>query len=153
MCIRDSINPDAATVEEDQFPDVWRQGTLEFELSYHFEPGSPFDGVTVRVPLPLLATADPAAFTWQVPGLRKELVTELIRSLPKHYRRLLVPAPDYADKVLPRLIPYEGTLVEQLAAVFQTMGLHDLETQDFHPESLSPHVLSLIHISEPTRPY
>lgn len=134
------INPDAATVEEDQFPDVWRQGTLEFELSYHFEPGSPFDGVTVRVPLPLLATADPAAFTWQVPGLRKELVTELIRSLPKHYRRLLVPAPDYADKVLPRLIPYEGTLVEQLAAVFQTMGLHDLETQDFHPESLSPHV-------------
>ena len=134
------INPEADTVAEESFPDAWRQGSLEFELSYHFEPGSPFDGVTVRIPLPLLATVDPEPFTWQVHGLRLELVTELIRCLPKQYRRLLVPAPDYAAKVLPRLIPYEGTLVEQLTSIFRSLGLRNLEETDFNLGSLPPHV-------------
>ena len=134
------VNPDADTVAEESFPDAWHQGSLEFELSYHFEPGSPFDGVTVLIPLPLLATVDPEPFTWQVQGLRQELVTELIRSLPKHYRRLLVPAPDYAAKVLPRLIPYEGNIVDQLTSVFHSLGLRNVEPADFDLSSVSPHV-------------
>ena len=92
------------------FPDTWRSGAqgaageagdLELRLSYTFEPGSPHDGVTVQVPLPVLNRLAPAGFEWLVPGLREELVTALVRSLPKQLRRLLVPAPDHARAVLP----------------------------------------------------
>jgi ATP-dependent helicase HrpA len=48
-------------------------------LAYRFEPGAPEDGVSVVVPLPLLAALRPDGFDWQVPGLRAELVTALLR--------------------------------------------------------------------------
>ena len=87
------------------FPDTWvvRQpaGDLELRLAYTFEPGSPTDGVTVTVPLPVLNRLAPDGFEWLVPGLREELVTALVRALPKHLRRLLVPAPDHARAILP----------------------------------------------------
>ena len=72
-------------------------------MSYAFEPGSETDGVTIDIPLDTLNQARPEEFSWQVPGLRHELVTELIRSLPKTLRRELVPAPSVAAEVLARL--------------------------------------------------
>jgi ATP-dependent helicase HrpA len=64
--------------------------------------------VTVDIPLTGLNQVSGAQFGWQVPGLREELVTELIRSLPKDLRRQLVPAPDVARAVLARLAPADG---------------------------------------------
>ena len=64
-----------------------RLGGLTLPLSYAFEPGTADDGVTVDVPLGALDEVAPTTFTWQVPGLREELVTALIRSLPKQLRR------------------------------------------------------------------
>src|ERR1700722_8460644 len=72
-------------------------------LSYEFAPGEPGDGVTADIPLAELNQVNPADFGWQVPGLRQELVTELIRSLPKALRTAFVPAPDTARAVLPVL--------------------------------------------------
>jgi ATP-dependent helicase HrpA len=69
-------------------------------LSYAFEPGSETDGVTIDIPLSTLNQARPEEFSWHVPGLRTELVTELIRSLPKTLRRELVPAPNVAREIL-----------------------------------------------------
>jgi ATP-dependent helicase HrpA len=83
------------------FPDTWHAGDLALRLSYAFEPGSDADGVTVQVPLPVLNRLSPNGFEWLVPGLREELVTALIRTLPKQLRRSLVPAPDHARAVLP----------------------------------------------------
>jgi ATP-dependent helicase HrpA len=89
------------------FPDTWRQSTgqseLALRLSYAFEPGTPDDGVTVSVPLPVLPALSPEGFEWLVPGLREELVTALVRGLPKAIRTSLVPAPDHARAVLPAL--------------------------------------------------
>ena len=76
-----------------------RQGAA-LSLSYAFEPGSDTDGVTIDIPLNTLNQARPEEFSWQVPGLRMELVTELIRSLPKTLRRELVPAPNVAREIL-----------------------------------------------------
>ena len=87
---------DAPTLDHDAFPSTWQQGDQSLDLSYRFEPGSEDDGVTVAVPLPLLAGLKPDGFDWQVPGLREELVTALIRSLPKSIRRHVVPAADWA---------------------------------------------------------
>jgi ATP-dependent helicase HrpA len=84
-------------------PDVWRAGDVELPVSYRFEPGAPDDGVTVHVPVEVLARIGGEAFAWQVPALREELVTALLRSLPKELRRHFVPVPDTARKVLANL--------------------------------------------------
>ncbi|GAA4285085.1 ATP-dependent RNA helicase HrpA [Brevibacterium daeguense] len=85
-------------------------------LRYAYAPGSNADGVTVEIPAESLPAVEFDEFTWQVPGLRHELVTALIRSLPKAKRRYFVPAPDVAAEVLAGLTPYEGRLPEVLAA-------------------------------------
>ncbi len=72
-------------------------------LTYAFEPGSESDGVTIDIPLKTLNQARPEEFSWQVPGLRLELVTELVRTLPKNLRRELVPAPNVAREILASL--------------------------------------------------
>ena len=83
-------------------------------MSYRFEPGASDDGVTVHVPVEVLSRLGGEQFGWQVPALREELVTALIRSLPKELRRSLVPAPDTARAVLANLDPGQEPL---LAAV------------------------------------
>ena len=70
------------------------RATSTLPLTYQFEPGADADGVTVHVPLTVLNRLSADGFDWQVPGLRAELVTALLRSLPKALRRSFVPAPD-----------------------------------------------------------
>jgi ATP-dependent helicase HrpA len=94
------VREDAGRVDAEDYPDVWRQGDLEIPLTYQFEPGSAADGVTAHVPLAVLNRLTPGGFDWQVPGLRQDLVTALVKSLPKDRRRHLVPAPDTARAVL-----------------------------------------------------
>ncbi|MFV0129091.1 ATP-dependent RNA helicase HrpA [Streptomyces sp. HMX112] len=96
------INEKAGTVTKDDYPDSWRQGPLKFRVTYQFEPGADADGVTVHVPLQVLNQVTDEGFDWQIPGLREEVVTELIRSLPKPVRRHYVPAPNYARAFLER---------------------------------------------------
>jgi ATP-dependent helicase HrpA len=94
------VNPDADAVDERAYPDEWRQDGLRLPLSYAFEPGRADDGVSVQLPLPVLNRVDADRFSWGVPGQRAELVTALLRSLPKALRRNFVPAPDVARAVL-----------------------------------------------------
>jgi ATP-dependent helicase HrpA len=89
--------------DAEAFPDEWRAGGLTLPLSYAFEPGSERDGVTVSVPLAVLGQVRAEDLAWQVPGLREEMLTSLVRSLPKVLRRSLVPAPDTARALLARL--------------------------------------------------
>ncbi|MFI7440293.1 ATP-dependent RNA helicase HrpA [Nonomuraea indica] len=91
---------EGADVSTRDYPDTWRQLGQRMKLTYQFEPGADADGVTVHVPLQVLNQVSSEGFDWQIPGLREELITELIRSLPKHLRRNFVPAPDYARRVL-----------------------------------------------------
>src|SRR4051812_4203660 len=102
-------------VDPADYPDSWQQGELTLRLRYTFEPGSATDGVSVEIPLAVLNQVDAEAFDWQVPGLRLELVTELIRSLPKQIRRLLVPAPDHAREALDHLTAREEPLLDALS--------------------------------------
>ena len=75
------------------YPDHVAAGGLTLPLSYAFEPGQRTDGVTVDVPVAALHQVDPTPFTWQVPGLREELVTALIKTLPKTAAPALRPGP------------------------------------------------------------
>ncbi|WP_030484085.1 ATP-dependent RNA helicase HrpA [Nocardioides aequoreus] len=109
------VHDTADQVTEGDFPDAWADGPLTFSLRYHFEPGADDDGVTVDVPLATLNTVGPAPFSWNVPGLRHELVTALIRSLPKRLRVSFVPAPDVARRFLEAVPPGEEDLLDALS--------------------------------------
>ncbi|MGW8380454.1 ATP-dependent RNA helicase HrpA [Streptomyces sp. ODS28] len=117
------INEQAQQVTEADYPDTWQQGELRFTVTYQFEPGADADGVTVHIPLQVLNQVADEGFDWQIPGLRADLVTELIRALPKPVRRHCVPAPDYARRFLaaaqsqaaqPRQEPLTVTLAREL---------------------------------------
>jgi ATP-dependent helicase HrpA len=112
---RDVLVGDAG-IDEGALPDTWRQGPdVELALSYRFEPGAVDDGVTAHVPLSVLTTLRDTGFDWLVPGLREELVTALIRSLPKELRRPLVPIPETAAQVVAGLRARRGALVDAIA--------------------------------------
>jgi ATP-dependent helicase HrpA len=108
------VNEAAREVSEADYPDVWQEGGLSLPLSYVFEPGAASDGVTVDVPVATLNRVDRASFTWQVPGLRQDLVVALIRSLPKHLRTSFVPVPDVARDFLSAASPGEEPLLDAL---------------------------------------
>ena len=101
------------------YPELWAssgdggQG-LTFPISYHFEPGAPDDGLTIEVPVATLNRVEADDFSWNVPGLREELVTSLIRSLPKNLRVHLVPAPNTAREFLAAVPPGEEPLLDAL---------------------------------------
>jgi ATP-dependent helicase HrpA len=113
----DLAGPAADEVRADDYPGSWDG----LPLSYEFAPGEPRDGVTVDIPLASLNQVSEEDFGWQVPGRREELVTELIRSLPKELRRSFVPAPDTARAVLARLGQPHGDLLDALGAELDRM--------------------------------
>ncbi|HSE09303.1 MAG TPA: ATP-dependent RNA helicase HrpA [Nocardioidaceae bacterium] len=108
------VNATVADVDHADYPDEWREGELAFSLSYQFEPGSAADGVTVELPVATLNRVEGEPFTWQVPGLREDLVVALIRSLPKQLRVNFVPAPNHARAFLDAVSPGEESLLEAL---------------------------------------
>jgi ATP-dependent helicase HrpA len=121
-------------------PDSWRQGDLVLRLSYRYEPGSESDGVTVHVPLRALAAVRPEGFDWLVPAFRSELVTALIRSLPKELRRQLVPVPDVAAEVVERLRPRRGRIVDAVASsLLEVRGVR-VPASAFDVSRLPPHL-------------
>ncbi|HUY50244.1 MAG TPA: ATP-dependent RNA helicase HrpA [Streptosporangiaceae bacterium] len=114
----DLVGPSADGIGPADYPSSWG----ELPLSYEFAPGEPDDGVTVDIPLARLNQVNAEEFGWQVPGLREEMVTELIRSLPKQLRTAFVPVPDTARAVLPRLGAAHGDLLEALGAELGRLG-------------------------------
>ena len=133
----DDIGADSS---EAAFPDKWRQGSINYDLQYKFEPGDPLDGVTVLIPVPLLAGLEDTDFDWLVPGVREELVTELIRSLPKALRKTVVPAPEFAARAMDKLVPFESPMAEQLAEILRSFGGHGINASDFQPDALPEHL-------------
>lgn len=103
------------TEQSDEHPDTWRTEDLALPLTYRFEPGAADDGVTVHIPVEVLTRIGGDGFAWQVPALREELVTALIKSLPKDLRRNFVPAPDTARAILDDLHPENGSLLTEVA--------------------------------------
>ncbi|WP_028067968.1 ATP-dependent RNA helicase HrpA [Solirubrobacter soli] len=133
------INPAAAEDVRGR-PDTWIQDENELQLTYRFEPGSAHDGVTVHVPLKTLPQLRAEGFDWLVPALRAELVTALIRSLPKELRKRLVPVPDVAAKVLENLEPRKRPLLEALASEIEAQRGVRIEPTDWDVGRLPDHL-------------
>jgi len=149
LTVADLVNPEAAGVDPDAYPERWHDGDLSFPVSYQFEPGGAADGVTVHIPLPLLDRAAGAGFDWQVPGLRRELVVALIRSLPKALRRQLVPVPQVAAEALAAMAPYQQPLTEALAGALRELTGLVVPPAAWATEKLPDHLRITFRVTDP----
>ncbi|MGW3866492.1 ATP-dependent RNA helicase HrpA, partial [Streptomyces sp. NPDC005047] len=145
------INEKAGAVTKDDYPDSWRQGPLKFRVTYQFEPGADADGVTVHVPLQVLNQVTDEGFDWQIPGLREQVVTELIRSLPKPIRRNYVPAPNFAQKFLERAVPLQEPLTLTMARELKRMVGVPFDAEDFDWAKVPDHLKITFRIVDERR--
>ncbi|MEV8128401.1 ATP-dependent RNA helicase HrpA [Streptomyces sp. NPDC085944] len=145
------INEKAGAVTKDDYPDSWRQGPLKFRVTYQFEPGADADGVTVHVPLQVLNQVTDEGFDWQIPGLREQVVTELIRSLPKPVRRHYVPAPNYAQAFLDRAVPLQEPLTVTMARELKRMVGVPFDAEDFDWAKVPDHLKITFRIVDERR--
>ena len=139
----DLMRHEAAGITTELFPKTLRIAGVEMGLSFHFEPGAPRDGVTLAVPLFALNQVSAERAEWLVPGMLKEKVHLLLKSLPQKLRRHCVPLPDYAarfvDRVHERKTYGRGSLLDALIAdVREETGIVP-RLGDFKPETLPAH--------------
>ncbi|MFJ9633213.1 ATP-dependent RNA helicase HrpA [Streptomyces sp. NPDC101175] len=145
------INERAGDISKDDYPDSWRQGPLKFRVTYQFEPGADADGVTVHIPLHVLNQVTDEGFDWQIPGLREEVVTELIRSLPKPIRRNYVPAPNFAQRFLATATPLQESLTTTMARELKRMVGVPFTADDFDWSKVPDHLLVTFRIVDERR--
>ena len=121
---KDLMKHDASTVTEEQYPSHIKFGEYCLPLSYHFEPGSASDGVTLEIPLPLLSQVEEEVTAWLVPGMLQDKITALLRSLPKNIRKTCVPIPAYVNKIVQSLPSSQQSLENFLIGeITNTAGL------------------------------
>lgn len=144
----DLMRHEAAGITTDQFPRRWDLGSLSLALDYRFEPGSAEDGLQVTVPLAALNQLDAHRLDWLVPGMRKEKVLTLLKSLPQRHRRHCVPLPDYAEAFCQRWQSQAGSksLVKALQEdIGQAHGV-SVALDDFRQDTLLTHHRALIRL-------
>lgn len=139
-------SPGGAVIDRSEFPREWHSDGQRLALSYRFEPGAQDDGVTVTVPLALLPRFDEDAFEDSIPGFRLDLVTALIRSLPKGIRRHVVPAADNARRFVESLDAAaaderaDRSLSERLAELIQVKTRVPVSAADFDWDRIPAHL-------------
>ena len=137
----DLMRHEAAGVTTDVFPKKMAQAGTELQLGYHFEPGSPRDGVTMTVPLFALNQISLDRCEWLVPGMLKEKVQLLLKSLPQKIRRHCVPIPDYAAGFCSRASYGEGNFLEALIADIREQTGLLTKPSDFKFETIPAHLV------------
>ena len=157
LCLKkeDLMRHEAAGVTSDQFPKTLsvRQGDVEmvFALEYHFDPGGSRDGVTLLTTPDRLGEVQPPAIDWLVPGMLKEKVVALLKTLPQKLRRHCVPLPEYAQGFCARWQAERGTmpLVQALMQdIVEQTGI-SARRDDFKLDGLSPHCRMNIRVLDP----
>nr|WP_237170091.1 ATP-dependent RNA helicase HrpA [Pandoraea faecigallinarum] len=136
----DLMRHEAAGVTTDLFPKKTAIAGVEMALTYHFDPGSPRDGVTLAVPLYALNQVDARRCEWLVPGMLKEKAHLLMKSLPQKLRRHFVPLPEYAAGFLERAAFGQGALLDALMADAREQTGVMLKSSDFKLEMLPAHL-------------
>ena len=145
----DLIEEETVDIDEAEYPRQWQHGDQSLKLKYRFDPTSEDDGVTVNVPLPLLPRLAQGDFEKLVPGMREELVTALIKTLPKAIRKHVVPAADWARTLLSAVGPKldgagpggaDVSLTQLLADEIRRRTSQQVQPSDFDPSRLPAHL-------------
>ncbi len=134
------VDRSGGPVDFSAYPDRWVLDGTDLELAYRYEPGAVDDGVTARVPLAILNRLAPAGFDWNVPGFRPELVSTLVRMLPKRHRKALGPAREVAAAVLDGTGPGDGPLFEVVAARLARLSGEPVTAASWEERDLPAHL-------------
>ena len=141
----DLMRHEAAGITSEAFPHQLQLAGVDYDLSYHFEPGSARDGVTLTLPLAQLNQIPAARCEWLVPGLLKEKVMQLVKTLPQRIRAKLVPVPAFASEFVDQVPAVDKPLVTALASfILQSRGLNargwELTADAFRPDAVPAHL-------------
>ncbi|HEY9269031.1 MAG TPA: ATP-dependent RNA helicase HrpA [Methylotenera sp.] len=117
-----------------QFPEKITLDGVDVTLKYRFEPGHVLDGVTATIPLALLNQLNPVQTEWLVPGMLREKLTYLIKALPKTFRRVCVPVPEFVTGFLEKNKVGEGAIKPTLAAYIQHETTLKISAEDWTDE-------------------
>lgn len=126
---------------QSSFPDTWEVEGMKLPLDYKYEPGEDDDGITVKVPVNALSQIPDSRAEWLVPGMVREKIDALIRSLPKKLRTLFVPVNETAERVEKTLKGFGiGSLVDQVAGALWKISGQPVRREDFQQESIPPYL-------------
>ena len=104
-----------ARVDANEYPEFLEVGTQKFPLFYEFNPGSPRDGITTYIKSAALNSVDPIEFEYLIPAMLEDKIEALLRTLPKQYRKKLLPVSDYVQNIYQQIKRTEnrvGLLIE-----------------------------------------
>ena len=135
-----------AGLSEADYPDHLDIHGISLPVQYRFTPGHQADGLCVDIPVAALNQFSEVDFEWLVPGLLQEKIVQLIKSLPRQWRRHFVPAPDYARACIDALDDHRGSLTEYLGHALQGMTGVDIPVDAWRPERLTPHLFASFRI-------
>lgn len=135
----DLLQRSAEHVTRASYPEQLQLSGAKLKLSYHFEPGTQDDGVTLQTPLVLLNQIPEERLEWLVPGMLKEKCIALLRGLPKSLRKNFVPIPDYVDAFIDAAVFAEGSLNEALALHLKRMTGVSIRRDDLDAVVLDDH--------------
>jgi len=125
-----------------QFPEKIVMDSVETNLKYRFEPGHILDGVTATIPLALLNQLNLVQTEWLVPGMLREKLTYLIKALPKAFRRVCVPVPEFVTGFLEAVgNQFSTPLLETLAAYIQQKTTLKISKEDWNLSEIPAHHL------------
>lgn len=141
-----ALNYDAAA-----FPDTVTVSDQPVSLTYAYAPGEENDGVTIKLPLPLAQTASPGLIEWAVPGLREEMITELLRALPKSIRRELMPFPPKVTEIVKEFQPGGSSFLQDLAAFLHRRYGVEVKATDWPANALPAHLRPRVEIVDHDR--
>ncbi|WP_282106504.1 MULTISPECIES: ATP-dependent RNA helicase HrpA [unclassified Crossiella] len=134
------INATAGAITEQDYPDDWRQGGVRLPLTYRFEPGTRDDGVTAHIPVGVLNQVGGDGFAWHIPGLRKDIVVALLKSLPKNLRRNFVPVPDVAEALLSRITAEDGNLLDAVEDILYELTKIEVPRESWQLDQVPDHL-------------
>ncbi len=135
---------EAAGITTQAFPKMLRLGGVDCKVTYLHEPGDARDGVTVDVPLFALNQVNEERCEWLVPGMLKDKVQALIKTLHQRPRSRLVPLPDTAARMTGLLLEPalygSGSLTDAVLKLVRDATSLDIKRNDMKLDMLSPHL-------------
>lgn len=136
----------AGDITEEQYPKQLMVNGTALALSYHFDPTSEDDGVTITVPLALLNTLNEIQFEWLIPALLREKVTQLIKTLPKNLRKNFIPAPQFASACIDAIKDQSSPLIYSISQQLTKISGIKIPDNAWQTDSLEPHFFMRFNI-------
>ena len=141
---------EAAGITTDAFPRTLRMGGVDCATQYLHEPGDARDGLSVTVPLFVLNQIGEDRAEWLVPGMLRDKVQALLKSLPQKPRSRLVPLPESSNRITQALceptVFGHGTLIDALLKIVRETTQLDVKRADFKVDMVPPHLFMHLRV-------